>query len=55
VGGMALGSDVVLCHSVGECQGWKTRVDGWVEEHCHRDMERGDGIGGFNRVDLERG
>jgi hypothetical protein len=28
---------------------------GWVEEHPHRGKERGTGIGGFQRGDLERG
>jgi hypothetical protein len=33
VGGEALGPEGVQCSSVGECQGEKTGVDGWVKEH----------------------
>jgi hypothetical protein len=29
-------------------------VGGWVGEHPHRGRGRGDGIGGFQRGDLER-
>ena len=36
MGGAALGSEVVRCLSVGECQVGKTEVGGWVGEHPHR-------------------
>jgi hypothetical protein len=55
VGGVALGPEGVWCPSVGEYQGWKKGVDGWVVEHPHRGMGRGDVIEGFWRRDLERG
>jgi hypothetical protein len=53
VGGAALGPENVQCHSVGECQGRKWGVGGWVGEHPHRGRE--DWIGGFQRGDMERG
>jgi hypothetical protein len=45
----------VRCPSVGECQGGKAEVGGWVGEHPHRGRERDNGIGGFQKGDLERG
>ena len=51
---MALGPEGFRWPSVGECQGWKVGVGGWVKEHPHRGREREDGIGGFQRGDLER-
>ena len=43
---MALGPVGVRCPSVGECQGGKSEVGGWVGEHPHRGRERDNGIGG---------
>jgi hypothetical protein len=40
---------------VGECQGWKVGVDGWVGKHPHRGRGMGDGIQGFQRRHQERG
>jgi hypothetical protein len=46
VGGAVLGLKRVLCSSVGECQGRKAGVGGWVggwvEEHPHRSRGMGD-------------
>ena len=47
VGGEALGPEGVQCPSVGEYQGGKMEVGGWVGEHAHRGRGREDGIGGF--------
>jgi hypothetical protein len=33
--------------SVGECEGSKAGVGGWVGAHPHRSKRRGNGIGGF--------
>jgi hypothetical protein len=56
VGRAALGPEGALCPSVGQCQGRKMEVGGWVEEHPHRGGGGGeDGIEGFQRGDLERG
>jgi hypothetical protein len=53
VGGEALGPVKARCHSVGECQGGEAGVGGGVGEHPHR--RRGDGIGGFQKGNQERG
>jgi hypothetical protein len=55
VGGEALGPEGIQCPSVVECQGRKMGVGGWFGEHIHRDRKRGDGIGAFQKGDLERG
>jgi hypothetical protein len=39
VGGEALGPEGVRCSSVGECQGGKTGVGGWLWEDPHRARE----------------
>ena len=49
--GAALGPEGVRCPSVGECQGWKAGVDGWVGEYPQRGSGRVDGIGSFGRGD----
>ena len=53
--GEALRPEGIPCPSVGECQRGKVGVGGWVGEHPHRSRGREDRIGGFLRVDLERG
>jgi hypothetical protein len=45
VGGVALRPEGVRCPSVGECQGRKAGVSGWVGEHSCRGRELGDGTG----------
>jgi hypothetical protein len=45
VGGAALGPEGVQCPSVGEYQGRRTGVDGWVGEHPHKSRVREDGTG----------
>jgi hypothetical protein len=55
VGGEALGPESAWCPRVGECHSRKTEVHGWVGEHPHRCRWTGDGIGVFQREDLERG
>jgi hypothetical protein len=47
VGGVGFGPEEALCPSVGECQGRKAGVVGWLGEHPHRVRGRGVGIGGF--------
>jgi hypothetical protein len=54
VGGEALGPEGIHCPNVEECQGRKTGVDG-AGEHPHRGRRKGNGIGGLQRGDLERG
>jgi hypothetical protein len=49
MGGEALGPEKAQCPSVGECQGGETGVGGLVSKG------RGDGIGGFQRGNQERG
>ena len=49
MGGEALGPVKALCPSVGECQGQEAGVGGLVSRR------RGDGIGGFRRINQERG
>jgi hypothetical protein len=49
MGGEAIGSVKVLCPSVGECQGQEAEVGGLVSSGV------GGGIGGFQRVNPERG
>jgi hypothetical protein len=49
MGGEALGPEKARCPSVGECQDREAGVDGLVSRR------RGDGIGGFQRGDQERG
>jgi hypothetical protein len=39
VEGEAPGSEGIRCPNVGECQGGKTGVGGWVGEHPHRGRE----------------
>jgi hypothetical protein len=46
VGGEAHGPEGVQCSSVGECQGGRTGVGGWVGEHPHRGRKRGYRGGG---------
>jgi hypothetical protein len=41
--------------SVGEYQGRKVGVGGWVREHPHRNRGRGYGIGGLQRGNQEKG
>jgi hypothetical protein len=41
--------------SIGECQDKEAGVGKWVGEHSHRSWGRGDGIGGFQRGNQERG
>jgi hypothetical protein len=54
MGGVALGPVGVQCPSVRECQGGKAEVGGgWRSTLI--ETGRGDGIGGFWRVDQERG
>jgi hypothetical protein len=36
VGGAALGPEGIQCPNVGECQGGKMGVGGWVGKHPHR-------------------
>ena len=43
MGGEALGSVKALCPTVGECQGRKVEMSGWVVEHPHRSRGRGMG------------
>ena len=39
-----------------KCQGSEVGVDGWVGEHPHTSRRgRGNGIGGFQRGNQERG
>jgi hypothetical protein len=45
LGRMALGPEGAQCPSVGEWQGKKARVGGWVGEHPHRGRGKGDRIG----------
>jgi hypothetical protein len=40
-GGEAIGSESVRCPSVGECQGSRTEVGGWVREHPRRKQGEG--------------
>jgi hypothetical protein len=47
---VALGPEGVTWPCIGECQGWKAGVCGWVGEHPHRDRGRGGDMG-----DLEIG
>ena len=54
MGGEVLGSEEVRCPSDVNCHGGKTRVDRWVEEHTHRGRGRGDGLGVFQRENLEQ-
>ena len=54
MGKEALGPVKAQCPSVGECHGRKEGVGGWMGEHPHKVMERGDGIRGFKRGGLER-
>jgi hypothetical protein len=42
------------CTSVGECQGGKVGVGGWVGEHPHRRRGSGEGIGGFRDMGERR-
>ena len=49
MGGEALGPEKALCPSVGECQDREVEVGGLVSR------EMGDGIGGFQRGNQERG
>ena len=45
----------VQCPSVGECQGWKAG-SGWMGGGAPSQRQgRGDGIGGSQRGELERG
>lgn len=53
--GEAHGPEGVQCPNVGECQGGKTGMGGWVGEHPHRGRGREDGTGSFQGGDLERG
>jgi hypothetical protein len=55
IGGEALGPVKARCPSVRECQGGEVGVGGWVGEHPHRSRGREDGIGGFQRGNLEKG
>ena len=55
MGAVDLGSEVIRCLSVGECQGRKVGVGDWVGEHLHRGRGRENGIEGFQREDLEKG
>ena len=55
VRGEALGPENIGCPSVGECQGGKTGVGGWVGQHPHRGRGREDEIRCFQTEDLERG
>jgi hypothetical protein len=55
MGGETLGPVKIQCPIVGECQVGEVGVSGWVREHPHRSKERGDGIGGFQRENWERG
>jgi hypothetical protein len=48
MGGEALGPVKVLCPNIGECQGQEEVVGGLVSR------EREEGIGGFQRGNLER-
>jgi hypothetical protein len=45
MGVKAFGPVKAPCPSVGECQGGKADVDGWVREHSHRSRGREGGIG----------
>jgi hypothetical protein len=54
VGGAALGPVGVRCLSVGECQGRKAGVGGWVGEHPYRGRE-GVGWGWFLEGKLGKG
>ena len=49
MGGEVLGLVKVLCPSVRECQGKEAEVSGWVSKGS------GEGIGGFQRANKERG
>jgi hypothetical protein len=53
VGGEVLRPKGTQCPSIGECQGRKTGVGGWMGEHPHRGRGRG-GNKGFLKGDLER-
>ena len=55
MGGEDLGREDVQCPTVGEYQSRKTGEGRWLGEHPYRGRERGDGTGGFQRGDLERG
>jgi hypothetical protein len=54
MGGEALGPVKAGCPSVGECQGGKAGVGGWVGEHPHRNRGRGAGIECFQKANWER-
>jgi hypothetical protein len=47
MGEEALGPVKARCPSVGEFEGGKVGVGGWVGTHPQRSRGRGDGIGGF--------
>jgi hypothetical protein len=57
MGGEALGPEGVQCPRVGECQGGKIGMGGWVGLYPHRGRGKGEGEGkrGFQRGELERG
>jgi hypothetical protein len=54
MGGEALAPVKAQCSTVGECQGGKKGVGGWGGEHPHRNRERREGIGSFQRGNQER-
>jgi hypothetical protein len=54
VGGATLGLEGVRCPSVGKCQGGETEVGAWGSTLIEAEGGE-DGIGGFQRGDLERG
>jgi hypothetical protein len=43
------------CPSVGECQGGKTGVSGWMVEHSHRGRMRGEWDRSFMKVRSGKG
>ena len=53
--GEAFGPVKAQFPSVGECQGSKGEVGGWVGEHPHRNRGRLVGIGGLWRGNWKRG
>jgi hypothetical protein len=54
MGREALGPVKAQCPSVGECQCRESGVGMWVRKHLHRNWEREDRIGGFQRGNWEK-